>query len=290
MAAKGVRLMAMVAPVLKWTSAITTPSTRGPSRAGGGGSSNFLGNLVSGRDSFGAVQKGVELPAVSVSASRALQRVWSQGVDELFEPGSTVRTEEAGLQFGRCSLASSGTVCRVDAPMERLLRSAFEAVVLSHALHGIQTRLSRFDLFHSHLLRARYGDVAVLSTLFHCAEYPASASDIFCDVVQLGYCQAGSDCFPTQHAWRYRNVLWASWWMDGLNDDRRTQPQAIWLLDGAADEVAKLRVDKTPFAEPGCPNTIWEGNLGCHIADIYYLGNGILYGSYDAPAVKDELL
>jgi hypothetical protein len=143
-------------------------------------------------------------------------------------------------------------------------------VVASHAAHGIRTRISPHDLFHGHLTRATVGDVAMTSVLFHTAEYCVRNPCVL--DAPLGHCQVNSDCTPTLHGWRYRNVLWASWWP--LQPPRGGRAaQGVWLLDGAADAVADLRIDGTPF-DAGCPNTVWEGSLGSRVADVYHLGSG----------------
>jgi hypothetical protein len=231
-----------------------------------------------------AVVDGATLPALQPPAARALHRVWAHGASELIEPGSETSPSRAGLESGRCSLAY-GSVWRAAAPVEALLLGAFQSVLASHARFGIPTRISRHDLFHGHLMRARVGDVAMTSVLFHAAEYPTRDPRVL--DAPLGHCQLDSDCAPTLHGWRYRNVLWVSWApVQPVRGGRAAQ--AVWMLDGAAAAVAGLRVDGSPFGA-GCPNTVWEGHLGSRVADVYHLGRGRVWCAHvvqgGAPAV-----
>lgn len=238
----------------------------------------LLHELICGGGQTGAVVRGAVLPALQRAESQALHHIWQNGVSVLVDHHSETSPRDAGLVFGHCRL-THGNVWRASSDYEKLFAGTFHFVVESHALHGIQTYMSPYDLFHGHLVRGKVGDFATLNVLFHCAEYPAYGSGIF--DFHLGHCQVGSDCTPSLQAWRYRNVLWSSWWP--LESAARqigiTQPvaeQALWLLDGMANAVADLRVDATPFG-PKCPNTVWEGNFGCRIADIYHLGGDIVW-------------
>lgn len=226
------------------------------------------------------------LGTVTPREATALRQTWKHGAQKLVHPSwSDPSLLQSDYQvelpsWGPCELYS-GPLARVDPHLETLLRQTFQAVVDAKAHHGdSETKLSRYDLFHGHVFRTNLlleEEAALVGILFHCAEYPNSENqaDIMTNV-PLGHCQRGSDCHPTLHDWRYRNVLWSAWWRpqdDGQPPVRnRTTRQAMWLLDGASSEISDLRVDATPFG-PDCPNTVWEGHFGKPIGDIYNVSN-----------------
>lgn len=185
--------------------------------------------------------------------------------------GSSLKKE---LKFGKCTLASD--LHPIRSRYARLFATIFDSTIGSMTMNGFQTDLSRHDLFHGHLFRTSIDDLdntSVLGMLFHCYEYP-HADEIILRRLNLGHCQVDSDCSPSLEEWRYRNVLWASWWSSELGGDDN---QGCWLLDGKAPEIAGLRMDATEFGVD-CPNTVWEGYLGEPVADIYLL-DGELYAS-----------
>jgi hypothetical protein len=224
------------------------------------------------------------------SAATALKRAWEYGAESLLAPinptGACSHYPEDKLAqnnmccFGICELAG-GSLHRTHPELENFFTKTFDAVVDSREHHGCTTKLSRHDLFHGHLFRTTLStgieldeEMSLLGILFHCADYPAKDDDL--EVMagfDLGHCQTGSDCRPTLHDWRYRNVLWSAWWPNQRYDSTTFMPrQSIWLLDGEAPEVSHLRIDASSFG-PDCPNTVWEGHFGSHIGDIYNINN-----------------
>ena len=167
--------------------------------------------------------------------------------------------------YGNCELVENAR--KVHPRYKQLLASCFHAVVDSMAYQGYKTRLDRFDLFHGHLVRlpssSHFSQKSCLALLCHCYEYPAVGSSIL-PGIHLGHCHVGSTCNPTLDEWRFRNAVCTL----------GSQQHDVWLLDGAAAQVASLRVDDTPFG-PSCPNTVWEAALGDVLADIYYIENDI---------------
>jgi hypothetical protein len=239
---------------------------------------------------------GVSLCRVMPSAAAALKRTWEYGAERLLAPTSTTLTGDSSYHpeeklaqsmcsFGNCELATGSLHC-VHPELENFFTKTFDAVVDSREQHGCTTKLSRHDLFHGHLFRTSLSkgieqldaELSLIGILFHCADYPAKDDDV--EVMadfDLGYCQAGSDCRPTLHDWRYRNVLWSAWWPPNnqrCDDSTPFMPrQSLWLLDGEAPEVSDLRIDTSSSFGPNCPNTVWEGHFGSHIADIYNINN-----------------
>jgi hypothetical protein len=201
--------------------------------------------------------------------------------------------EIPGMKLERCTLANE-PMFRVGPELESYFADTFQAVIESHKLHGNTVQMSRYDLFHGHLFyssttRAMDDEMTSqkirteqLGILFHCAEYPAKDSDVLTGI-DLGSCQIDSTCRPSLNEWRYRNVLWSAWWNnsstnnddddDDDDDDTTNMKQGMWLLDGAAPEIADCRMDGSEFG-PQCPNSVWEGYLGTVLADIYCLGDG----------------
>ena len=216
--------------------------------------------------------RGEQLDHILPPSAHLLRRAWSEASSSALQKTKTAtRPVDAGFEFGRCSLVGGvDELWRPTASVESVLASAFRSVVSSHALHGIgETRMSRYDLYHGHLIRSAFQDSCALAILFHAAEYPANDCGVLTDV-DLGHCQCGSDRQPSLDGWRYRNVLWASWWPRENGFEQIYNEQAIWLMDGNTTEVANLRVDESPFGVAR-PNAIWEGYLGECLADIYCL-------------------
>ena len=54
--------------------------------------------------------------------------------------------------------------------------------------------------------------------------------------------------------------------------------QAIWLLDGEATELTKLRADGGDFG-PSCPNTVNENFFGTPMGDIFFIDQNIYFTS-----------
>lgn len=279
---------------------------------GGGGSLQPLRS--SSMPSKPPAKPGRDLDSVVPKpTSTILQDIWGKYTGDAWcEPNSKPLDEEYlqdRMSFGPCQLHAGGTVHRVHPNLEPFLADTFRSVRASMNHNGYATELSRFDLFHGHVFQRSIfsSQVALVGILFHCAEYPAvhPSSSTFEDDhtsnengefvilkdVDLGLCQLGSTCHPTLDEWRFRNVLWSTWWPlvrtsnnNNRTSDEKQQPmnvltgslsQAIWLLDGLSPEVAELRVDCEPFG-PNCPNTVFEGFLGDMLGDIYYL-NGDLF-------------
>ena len=69
----------------------------------------------------------------------------------------------------------------------------------------MKVALSRFDLFHGHLFRARDWPHA-LGILFHAKEYPAHNEQF--DVI-LGFCQLQSYISFQQELWASRNWIFS---------------------------------------------------------------------------------
>ena len=69
----------------------------------------------------------------------------------------------------------------------------------------MKVQLSRFDLFHGHLFRARDWPHA-LGILFHAMEYPIYSEEF--DVI-LGFCQLHSHISFQQDMWDSRNWLFS---------------------------------------------------------------------------------
>ena len=234
--------------------------------------SHVLRSLIVSKANTDFALRGKQLDHIQPHSSRLLRRAWSDASSSALQnPNTVTRPVDAGVEFGQCSLVGGiDELWRPEASVESVLASAFQSAVASHALHGIaDTRMSRYDLYHGHLIRSTSQDVCALAILFHAAEYPANDCGVLADV-DLGHCQCGSDCRPTLEGWRYRNILWASWWPSEDGIKQVCNEQAIWLMDGNATEVANLRVDKTQFGA-GCPNAIWEGYFRECLADVYCL-------------------
>jgi len=211
-------------------SLLQSPSSSGKS---------FLRDLVSDKD--GRVQAVGALPGIGLdksinpTAARALQQTWTYGARKLIHPKQSdnfrkgdsllvdgrVIEQQSVMQFGNCMLASeSSPIYKIHPDLELFLSQIFGAVVTSKAYHGCNTTLSRFDLFHGHLFRTILSsEQSLIGILFHCAEYPAANTtnaatadrdSSMLSGLNLGYCQADSDCHPTLDDWRYRNVLWSA--------------------------------------------------------------------------------
>lgn len=251
---------------------------------------DLLRALISGDDNKYMALPGVPLGRVMPSAATALKRTWEYGAESLLAPitltsDCSYQPEEKLAQsmlccFGKCKLASGSLHC-VHPELENFFTKTFDAVVDSREHHGCTTKLSRHDLFHGHLFRTSLSkgielddEISLIGIVFHCADYPAKDDDLAVMAgFDLGHCQAGSDCRPTLHDWRYRNVMWSAWWPNQRYDSAPFMPrQSIWLLDGEAPEVSDLRIDTSSFG-PDCPNTVWEGHFGSHIGDIYNINN-----------------
>ena len=234
--------------------------------------SHVLQSLIGSKTNTDFALRGEQLDHIQPHSSRLLSRAWSEASSPALQnPNTVTRPVDAGVEFGQCSLVGGiDRLWRPKSSVESVLASAFQSAVASHTLHGIaDTRMSRYDLYHGHLIRSMFQDVCALAILFHAAEYPASDCGVLADV-DLGHCQCGSDCRPTLEGWRYRNILWASWWPSEDGIKQVCNEQAIWLMDGKAMEVANLRVDTSQFGA-GCPNAIWEGYFGECLADVYCL-------------------
>jgi hypothetical protein len=99
--------------------------------------------------------------------------------------------------------------------------------------------------------------------LFHCFEYPASASSIL-PGIHLGLCQQNSDCTPCLADWRFRNVLWLT---------TSTGVAELWALDGASPAIAEVRSAPGPFGASH-PNAVSESLLGRVVGDVYCVPPG----------------
>lgn len=87
----------------------------------------------------------------------------------------------------------------------RIITTAiFNVDMLKHCFF-MQVTLSRFDLFHGHLFRARDWPHS-LGILFHAMEYPAYGEEF--DVI-LGFCQLHSHIRFQQGLWDSRNWIFS---------------------------------------------------------------------------------
>eukprot|EP00539_Tryblionella_compressa_P016334 CAMPEP_0178847882 /NCGR_PEP_ID=MMETSP0746-20121128/18949_1 /TAXON_ID=913974 /ORGANISM="Nitzschia punctata, Strain CCMP561" /LENGTH=99 /DNA_ID=CAMNT_0020512657 /DNA_START=37 /DNA_END=336 /DNA_ORIENTATION=- len=94
--------------------------------------------------------------------------------------------------------------------------------------------------------------------------------------------------------WRYRNVLWSTWWpLEEPSNEKtttsKTLQQAIWLLDGGSPEISNLRMDGTAFG-PDCPNTVFEDFFGTPVGDIFLIDGNLYFASnhpllYSSPSI-----
>uniref|UniRef100_A0A7S4M9C8 Uncharacterized protein n=1 Tax=Odontella aurita TaxID=265563 RepID=A0A7S4M9C8_9STRA len=272
----------------------------------GGGAGEFLSAAI----------PGIRLGHVTEDVGASLRGVWEHGAVGLLAttagPGEgRGKTDDAPLAerlcFGKCDLtglgdsdAATNSICLVGPDLEDHFVSIFRSVVASQRARGGTTRLSQHDLHHGHIFRAclrgelseteEKSKIAIVGTLFHCAEYPSDNCGILRGI-NLGHCQIGSDCSPTLEDWRFRNALWSAWWpvptqqVVNNEDTKYWYPsvcvrQAMWLLDGKSHLVEALRMDGTEFG-PDCPNNMWEGHLGSHVGDVFHLGgNGVWCLSY----------
>ena len=280
----------------------------------GGYGNKLLEFCVEGRSERLPARQGINLDPIicqSSSASRSttdlIQKTWLYGSEAIRD---NLLTDLNAMEFsslGHLHPGGGEEVYSIKPELESFFVDKFESVVDSMNLYGFQTKLSRFDLFHGHLFRSNHvvtsstdttTPQALLGILFHCSEYPMyvptkkdddkedeyddddqnNNEDVVMAGIDLGFCQNGSDCRPSLEEWRYRNVLWSTWWPleeSSLNDDLPKLQQLILLLDGASPEIAKLRIDGTPFGS-NCPNTVFEDFLGTPLADIFYI-DGNLY-------------
>jgi hypothetical protein len=254
--------------------------------------------------------------STSKSTIDLIQKTWLCGSETI---RGNLLTDLNAMEFsslGHLHPGGGDEVYSIKPELESFFVEKFESVVGSMNLYGFQTKLSRHDLFHGHMFRSSHvvtssidtaTPQALLGILFHCSEYPMyvptqkddneeededdddvrldddqniNKEDIVMAGIDLGFCQKGSDCQPSLGEWRYRNVLWSTWWpldesSSPNDDDLPTLQQVMWLLDGASPEIAKLRMDGTPFG-PHCPNTVFEDFLGTPLADIFFI-DGNLY-------------
>lgn len=246
---------------------------------------NLLQSCISGDPQIPA-RRGTNLRPLSSSSIEQVKQLWGEG-------SAAIKGEQMDmdiLEFGQCQLHGGADMFRLKPQLEPLMMQTFGSVVESMNTYGYKTRLSRFDLFHGHLFRTTVSSrYALIGMLFHCAEYPAmihTAQSTTCSAtpilkeINLGFCQQYSTCQPSLDEWRYRNVVWSTWWDISASDipalsksssssssKQVSQNQAIWLLDGASPEIHMLRVDGSDFG-PDCPNSVYEGFLGETLGDV----------------------
>jgi hypothetical protein len=237
----------------------------------------------------------------SSSSIGQIKQIWSQGT-------SAIKGEQlldtSILQFGDCQLhGGAEDVFRLTQELDPLMLETFNSVVESMNYNGHKTRLNRFDLFHGHIFRNTLSSrCALIGMLFHCAEYPAisystshstttigatTSNTPILEGINLGFCQQSSTCQPSLDEWRYRNVVWSTWWDVSQSDIPSSssvpsssisisQNQAIWHLDGASPEIQKLRMDGSDFG-PNCPNAVYEGFLGETLGDVICLDDQLYF-------------
>eukprot|EP00929_Paragymnodinium_shiwhaense_P012316 TRINITY_DN11925_c0_g1_i1.p1 TRINITY_DN11925_c0_g1~~TRINITY_DN11925_c0_g1_i1.p1 ORF type:complete len:296 (+),score=60.74 TRINITY_DN11925_c0_g1_i1:213-1100(+) len=159
-------------------------------------------------------------------------------------------------RFGPCILAED-TYRLLDSQLEERLRSIIAAVVEALQAIGQPVTLSRFDLFHGHLVMRLDGDNrGDLALLLHAAEYPQYSEKRF--PVRLGYCQEDSTLEFSEARMRWRNVV--------VLLPRSKQVKAF-ALDAESQLVSSLLPEyaRSPLY------TMYEDILGKPVADVYFL-------------------
>jgi len=161
-----------------------------------------------------------------------------------------------------------------DAAASRFFCNLFRAIADKEALE-----LTRFDLFHAHLLAL--WDTGQLGALFHAREYPASIDEGGHFPFDLGFCHHGSTCLKYVDAdsaatsMARRNILWI-FRTDG-------QPLAFVLDTSLEGLTCDLDVYRSTREDRGSPvprnlvrpyhleaHTILESDLGTPMADLYF--------------------
>jgi hypothetical protein len=255
---------------------------------------SLLESCISGDPQIPA-RRGTTLRPLSTSSVAQIKQIWGQGAAAI--KGVQLGDNDANtLQFGACRLHGGAELFRLTPKMDPIMMQTFVSVVESMKIYGYKTRLSRFDLFHAHLFRtsllSRY---ALIGMLFHCAEFPAinSTKSTSCSAksgsilkdINLGFCQQDSTCEPSLEEWRFRNVVWSTWWdlsetdfpaLQSSFSEEVSHNQVIWLLDGASPDIHKLRIDGSEFG-PGCPNAVYEGYLGETLGEVICVNDQLYF-------------
>lgn len=169
--------------------------------------------------------------------------------------------------FGRAQLAPEPVARR----FASRAANAYAAELFAAVAAEDETVLSRYDLFHAHLVRPEEEEAASAALVFHCLEYPAFCEERF--PFALGFGQENSDVEVDARSddggdedavpvpagrLATRTVLWVA--------SARAEREALVRLDTSAPELAALLV-------PGCEElgTVDETLFGDPVADVTYL-------------------
>ena len=133
----------------------------------------------------------------------------------------------------------------------------FRPRVPSRTHTGLRVSLSRYDLYHAHLVVNRDLDVAAL--LFHAMEYPQQSPAF---PHNLGFCQADSPLVFQPATFPFRNALWV------LPLDAPAKA-SLWLLDAREPSIVWEQL-LNPWNRP--LYTADEARLGDVVADVYLVG------------------
>ncbi|XP_024027504.1 uncharacterized protein LOC21394103 [Morus notabilis] len=141
----------------------------------------------------------------------------------------------------------------------------FELIVARAPAIGLNLSLTRYDLFHGHLLIAR--DTGRLGILFHAKEYPAFDKKTF--PYNMGYCQRGSNV-TYDDSMNLRNILWLAPLPSNSNKAWEA-PGVLVVLDACPGGI--IYRDIIP-EYANFVRTIYEDDLGDVIVDVNYLNVG----------------
>jgi len=157
-----------------------------------------------------------------------------------------------------CRLSNGFLVRRfLHRDLEHFMSDLFEAIVDADGVPGPPIELSRFDLFHAHLVVGQgpgagpsssvKGEEEALFLIFHAREYPKYCEDNF--PINLGFCQVGSNLEVDMHQdMNHRNFLFIS--------RIREEGGSLWLVDLGGHEHPENvvyglgTIDESSFGTP----------------------------------------
>jgi hypothetical protein len=220
---------------------------------------DVLALLRDGQDHYNGTRFAFKIDNADVTEAVAdpcglVAALRDRSLEPLLDPRAPVHIPA----FGRCQLApSKGLVQLKDMCLSQYFVGLFHSVAAFPGPTGLRVSLSRYDLYHAHLVVNRDLDVAAL--LFHAMEYPQQSPAF---PHNLGFCQADSPLVFQPATFPFRNALWV------LPLDAPAKA-SLWLLDAREPSIVWEQL-LNPWNRP--LYTADEARLGDVVADVYLVG------------------